>query len=456
MADGISTTTEVGGIGESPAAPAWPPPAPLTAEAVAAFDLAARRDPLGDRVHFWMAVVAMALQPIHLVPAAIGQAVVIVYALLRLHATWRGALPLLRSPLVVVALLIPAWTAIAIAWSPTPAVGLEDLIPLRFPLFALALWPIRDRIRPLVLAFAAGGAVQAVIQTGMFVGLIPNLNEEYEAWGQTGGLGRHPGNAALFAATAAPLLLGRLMVLSDRRRLVALLLVGVLAGVVIAGNRTLFLVLPVAMLVVVLRVVVSRRFLRERWRATIGAGVITALAIAMVPVIAPSSLVMNRIEAMVGEIERAVVDGQYHSSGGMRLYWWRESVSVVRAAPVLGHGTGSTGAVMMSHLESTRSAEEAEQFATDNPHSTIVTEAIERGVVGVLLWIGLAVLGVFTARRVSNLEPWLTGLPAAWLVAIGYGLSSSVQLSGINTAVLAILLFLTMPPPIVPAVVTET
>ena len=428
----------------------WPPPVPGSPAARDLFAIAARKDPLGDRVHFWMAVVTMAVQPVHPIPAAIGQAVVIVYALLRIHATWRGALPLLRSPLVVVSILIPLWTGIAIAWSSAPEVGFEDILPLRFPLFALCLWPLRDRAWPLLLALASGCAVQAVAQASMFVGLVPNLNEPYDAWEQTGGLGKHPGNTALFAAVTLPILLGRALVVETRRGMSAVLFLAGASSVVFAGNRTHFLVVPVALVMAVLRVVVTRRFLRARWRSMLAAGIGGVLMLAAVPLVAPDSLVVNRVNAMIREVERAVVDGEYESSSGLRLYWWRESVGVMGESPIFGHGTGSTRPAMQAYLAGIRGPAEAARFATDNPHSTLVSEGIERGAIGILLWGGLAVLGLIGARRVSNIEPWLTGLPAAWLILIGYGLSSSVQLSGINTAVLAILLFLTLPPPIPP------
>ncbi len=414
---------------------------------------------MGDRVHFWIAVLAMAMQPIHPIPAAVGQGMVIVYGLLRLHATWRGAMPLLRSSLVVIAILIPCWTAIAVSWSAEPRVGLADLLPLRFPLFALCLWPVRDRVGPLLFALAAGCAIQALVQASMFVGLVPNLNPDYEAWTQTGGLGKHPGNSALFAAVVLPILLGRLLIVEDRRLRTVLLALLCAVSVVLAGNRTLFLVVPVALAVAVLRVVVSRRFVHARWRSTLVAGGCAVLVLVAAPIVAPNSLVMKRVEAMVGEIERAFVDGQYQSSGGRRLYWWREALLVIGDAPVLGHGSGSTESAMLAHLEASRSEEEVDRFATDNPHSTLVTEGIERGAIGVLLWVGLAVSGLLAARRVSNVELHLTGLVAAWLVLIGYGLSSSVQLSGINTAVLAILMFLSLPSPLlspVPRVSRET
>ncbi len=455
MSDGASTSTSSERTGGGPGvvvASAWPPPRPGTPQARDLFESARTRDPLGDRVHFWIAVLALAMQPIHPIPAAIGQGMVIFYALLRLHATWRGAMPLLRSPLVVVAILVPVWTAVAVVWSPDPRVGLEDLLPLRFPLFALCLWPMRDRVRPLVFALATGCAVQALVQTSMFVGLVPNLNTQYEAWTQTGGLGKHPGNTALFAAVVLPILLGRLMVAEDRRVPTAFLVILCAASVVLAGNRTLFLVVPVALTVALLRVAVSRRFIRDRWRSTLVAGTTVVLAIVLTPIVAPNSLVVKRIDAMVREVERAFVDGQYQSSGGRRLYWWREALPVVRAAPVLGHGSGSMLSAMSAHLEASRSEAEVERFVTDNPHSTLVTEAIERGAIGVLLWSLLAWFGLAGARRVSNIEPHLTGLVAAWIVLVGYGLSASVQLSGINTAVLAILLFLTLPPPIVSTV----
>jgi O-antigen ligase len=276
---------------------------------------------------------------------------------------------------------------------------------------------------------------------------VPNLNTDYEAWTQTGGLGKHPGNSALFAAVLLPILLGRLLIVEDRRLPTALLAFLGAMSVVLAGNRTLFLVVPVALAAAVLRVVVSRRFVRDRWRSTLIEGVCAVLVMVAAPSFAPNSLVVKRVDAMVREVERALVDGQYQSSGGRRLYWWRAALPVIGDAPFLGHGTGSTEAAMRAHLEASRSEEEVDRFATDNPHSTLVTEGIERGAIGVLLWVGLAVSGLLAARRVSNVELPLTGLVAGWLVLIGYGLSSSVQLSGINTAVLAILMFISMPSP---------
>jgi O-antigen ligase len=84
------------------------------------------------------------------------------------------------------------------------------------------------------------------------------------------------------------------------------------------------------------------------------------------------------------------------TSAGQRLEFWQRSADFVAQAPVLGHGTGSIEALF-------KQAAAAEPgtgaLVTRNPHSQVLTVAVQLGIAGAVLLIAmwLAHLALFTA-----------------------------------------------------------
>jgi hypothetical protein len=146
--------------------------------------------------------------------------------------------------------------------------------------------------------------------------------------------------------------------------------------------------------------IVGLGFQRFGWKGALGlavAGVILASA-----AWTSSVYLRERIMAVSQEVNRYETNGTL-SSSGYRLAWWRKSLDFVAAAPVLGHGTGSTPAVFRRAAAGDPSLE-AE--ITNNPHNQTLSIAIQLGLVGAgLLWaMWIAHLLLF---RGGGIEAWI-------------------------------------------------
>ena len=91
------------------------------------------------------------------------------------------------------------------------------------------------------------------------------------------------------------------------------------------------------------------------------------------------------------------------NSSGERIEFWKKSVAFVRAAPLIGHGTGSMPSLFM---ESAAGQTGAAGSATTNPHNQTFAVAIQLGLLGAaVLWaMWIAHLLLF---RGSGLAEWI-------------------------------------------------
>jgi O-antigen ligase len=413
------------------------------------------KDPRGHVVHAWITGLAFGLQPLTPVAAWIGLVILLGYAVLRLHATWRCLPSLLRMPLMVAWIAMSIWSLLAISWSSDPAEGFENAGVLRTIVLITATWPILDRWRPILFGMAAGSAVQMVFQLLMYVGVMENFNQTHSAWTMTGGFSKHTGNTAVWASVSTCLMFG-IAVRRIRGRYWAMVLgVCCVVGVILSGSRTLLMAIPI---VIALQLLLSVHHAASRRvkLITLGGLILGFLGMLALPSVAPSSLPVKRLSAMVSELEKALVDQNYNSSSGLRLFWWRESVEMVARNPVVGHGSGSFRVEFEKHLDQhdqhdQQNRQDVSFFPKraycDNPHSTIALEMVERGAVGLLLWGSIFVLGIHGAWRAWKQNPALSGLLFGWLVLFIYGISNSLQLSGFTVSLAAVLLALSMPRP---------
>ncbi len=397
-------------------------------------------------IHATIAAVALGLQPLSAAMASIGQVALIAMAVVRwiadpaARADPRAAL---RRPVVSLGLLLVVWTLLAVVWSPDPGEGLAGLRPIRAVLFASALLPaIRGSNRPLV-GLTIGVAVACAVQTLMFVGVVPDPN--YDPWTVSGGLSKHPGNAAAWSGCAALLAAGWLASapecpsLGRRAWLVVAIVTGV-ASVVIAGNRSLYLGLPIAVLVLGVSIAVTGTT-RVR-RIVVTAGLLGVVGLAAVPVIVPDLGVIDRLRSLtreVGEGMEASTAADADTSGGLRMLWWREAVPIVADAPIVGHGSGATRQAYADHLATLDPEAIPARAYTDNPHSTIVFELVEHGAVGGLLLAGFGMALVVTGWRTSTRVAGAAGLPAAMVIFVAYAIGNTVQLSPYPLMLLATL-----------------
>lgn len=90
-------------------------------------------------------------------------------------------------------------------------------------------------------------------------------------------------------------------------------------------------------------------------------------------------------------------DGRENSLG-LRLYFWRNALGVVREHPFLGHGTGSYRATIF--------AREGSEGGS-NPHDDYLWVAVELGAAGVLAMLAMLRGCIAQARKLDAPESWI-------------------------------------------------
>ena len=97
---------------------------------------------------------------------------------------------------------------------------------------------------------------------------------------------------------------------------------------------------------------------------------------------------------LVSEVQDYEAKGAFvASSAGVRIEFWKKSVRVMEAAPLIGHGTGSIEEMFRRDAIG-RSGISA--IVTTNPHNQTFNIGIQLGLVGIAvlyaMWIGHALL----------------------------------------------------------------
>lgn len=199
----------------------------------------------------------------------------------------------------------------------------------------------------------------------------------------------------------------------------------------VISSRTSFLVVPVLLLLFGWR--------QFGWRGVIGAGALGVAAAAALWFASP--YLRERIDTSFTEY-RLYREHSALSSTALHLEFLRKSVIFVKAAPIVGHGTGSIGEEFRNAaLGKTGLASELSQ----NPHDQIFAVAIQLGIVGAIVllamwaahwmlfaregliaWLGLVVV---TENIVSSLfNSHLFDFTSGWLYVFGVGVVGGMVL----------------------------
>ena len=350
-----------------------------------AFDVlrAAREgDPIGHRVHTGMAAAYAFALPVATFPEGLAGAVLLVYSLLRLHRTWRSYAILFRQPVMWGLGAWVAWSAMSIAWSSDPAQGWDELQAARAALLPLMIWPVLD--------------------------------------GAAGKL--HAGNTAAWCAAAlcwhaSAAMHGRSWI---RWSAIALGVVAT-AGLVMTGSRgpwiAAALTLPACVMVLAIRRRTTRRF----------AAVLVLLGLLSAVIVWPvaSRVIAPRIERAVSEVQRALDEGDYTTSAGLRVAMWQWAGSIFVEAPVWGRGAGCYQSELYdreaykSLLDRQRNDEDVDYLTRDHPHSTYLYTLARTGAVGGALFAMVLLLAVLNAWRAPPAFAWADGTLfalATWIV----------------------------------------
>ena len=199
----------------------------------------------------------------------------------------------------------------------------------------------------------------------------------------------------------------------------------------VATGRTALLVLPVLLLLLGYR--------QFRWRGLVGAAL--AFAVLGGAAVAESSYLRTRLATSVSELHAWETHDALNSTS-LHLEFLQKSLSFVRTAPLIGHGTGSI-AEQFRNAAAGQSGTAA--VASVNPHNQILAVAIQLGLVGVAVllamwgahlalfggggltaWIGLVVVvqNVVSCLFNSHLFDFTQG----WLYVFGVGVTGGMVL----------------------------
>ncbi|HWL06524.1 MAG TPA: O-antigen ligase family protein [Xanthobacteraceae bacterium] len=161
---------------------------------------------------------------------------------------------------------------------------------------------------------------------------------------------------------------------------------------IVATGRTNLVTLVVLVVVFGLR--------RSHWRVAL-AVVAVALA-AGVATYAMSSHLRAKVATVQDEVSRYLSGGEL-TSAGYRLGFWGISLDAMRAAPVLGHGTGGIERAFRETVE--RRGLPAE-LVTRNPHNQVLTVGIQLGLAGVALLVATWLSHLLLLWRASGPVAW--------------------------------------------------
>ncbi len=245
-----------------------------------------------------------------------------------------------------------------------------------------------------------------------------------------------------FALCAVALAFPVLSLLRERRFAAALLLfaigTGFLANMVfIIVSRTALVTMPIML--------AAFGLAHLRWRTNLvilaAAGLLAGLAWVASPPL------REKITSIGQEYELYKEQGSA-TSVGERLEFWRKSLRFFAAAPIAGHGTGSTeGLFMKAAAGQTGVAAEVIR----NPHNQTLNVAVQWGVLGIIAlyamwlshllmfrgpglfnWVGLLVVvqNIFTSLFNSHIFDFHEG----WMYVIGVGVAGGVVLRASGTA----------------------
>ena len=160
----------------------------------------------------------------------------------------------------------------------------------------------------------------------------------------------------------------------------------------IATSRTSLVV------IVILVVVFGARQLN--WKGMVG--LVVGLALLTAVVWPSATYLRERIVTLFYEVDNYRPEGAA-TPAGERMEFWKKSVSFIKEAPIVGHGTGSIRG-LFEHAAKGKTGIAAE--ISVNPHNQILAVGIQLGFVGI---------GLLIAMWIAHLAQFSGGSFAAWV-----------------------------------------
>jgi hypothetical protein len=155
--------------------------------------------------------------------------------------------------------------------------------------------------------------------------------------------------------------------------------------------RTALIYLPVMALLLLVR------SLGGRHRAL----AVAALAVAAAAAFAASPNLQHKVARIYSETAQygAPIGAEGPASAAMRLEYWHKSLAFIRAAPLIGHGTG---AIRELFQRDAAGKTDLEALVTYNPHNQTLATALQWGLVGVALLWAMWVSHLVLFRRTAS------------------------------------------------------
>ncbi|MGI8527011.1 MAG: O-antigen ligase family protein [Pseudolabrys sp.] len=171
-----------------------------------------------------------------------------------------------------------------------------------------------------------------------------------------------------------------------------LLALGFLADIFFVGTaRTSLVVIPVLLVLFGVRRLSLRGSL-----LLLAAGAVLAAA-----VWASSPVLRERVLRISTELHSYELTNK-RTSSGERLEFWKKSIAFVRAAPLIGHGTGTIPKLFREAAHGSG----VTAVASTNPHNQTFVIAIQLGLVGVVVLWAMWIAHVLLFRG-EGLAPWI-------------------------------------------------
>ena len=361
-------------------------------------DWAARRDPIGHKVHLALAVFALTLIPLSSSLASIGSTPLLVYTLMRaptIRHTWVG---LLKNGSLLCLIGLYLWLAISLLWSPDPEQGIRLLRGTRFLLIIPALVPLLRHANLLAAAICLSVFIQNIAQ--MFEW---GLSDEYF---RGGGLDNHPGFTGLWFILATGILItlpspGRSPRILQRSSAII-----PMVGITLSGARSILLGMTTGLFALFMSSVIRRS---PGWKITAASCVVLA-GVLLAPTLRPESAMNQRLaETATGlrHIQNSETGAPEVVPGTHRFTWWKIGFRHWQDSWLIGEGLGSAENAIDNDpgiLEITEGGTTNLRMTRNDYHSLFVTAAAESGVIGlvlVTLWLTLVGFQLPNAGRLG-------------------------------------------------------
>jgi O-antigen ligase len=240
-----------------------------------------------------------------------------------------------------------------------------------------------------------------------------------------------------FALCAVALAYPIIMLLQARRIALALLLTAIAVAFFV---NMAFLVVSRTALVTVPIMFAVFALLHLRWRSIV---IILCAAAAFAAVAWQTSPALRWTAETFTRDYRLYKEQNVPTSIGLRLEFWRKSLSFFAEAPLIGHGTGATRGLF--ERAATHGSYQASSEVIGNPHNQTLNVAVQWGIVGVVVlyamwllhlllfrgdglanWVGLLVVvqNIFTSLFNSHIFDFHEG----WMYVLGVGVAGGMVL----------------------------